>query len=108
MLGVVALVDDPGVVALLAVVTGLAVAAVAFHPQIGRAFVQGSAYGDEARFPLRARPVGARSPPVLLGRAAASAAGGPLLLAARQWAVGTVVSAIAWACSSSSPGASTC
>ena len=69
VLGGVALVDDPGVPALLAVVTGLAVAAVAFHPQIGRAFVQGSAYGDEARFPLRARPVGARSPTGPVGRA---------------------------------------
>jgi hypothetical protein len=96
VLGVVALVDDPGVVALLAVVTGLAVAAVAFHPQIGRAFVQGSAYGDEARFPLRAPGQLVLGPlPVLWVALAASAAGGPLLLAARQWAVGTVVSAIA-------------
>ena len=82
VLGGVALVDDPGVPALLAVVTGLAVAAVAFHPQIGRAFVQGSAYGDEAR-PF-ARPASWCSVPYRScgSRSPASAAGGPLLLAA--------------------------
>ena len=95
VLGGVALVDDPGVPALLAVVTGLAVAAVAFHPQIGRAFVQGSAYGDEARFPLRAPGQLVLALPALWAALAASAAGGPLLLAARQWAVGTIVTAIA-------------
>jgi hypothetical protein len=96
VLGVIALVGDPGVMALLAMATGLAIAVVAFHPQVGRAFVQGSAYGDEARFPLRAPGQLVLGPlPVLWVALAASAAGAPLLLAAQQWAVGTVVSAVA-------------
>ena len=94
--GVIALVDDPGPAALLAVVAGAAVAVVAFHPQVGRAFVQGSAYGDEARFPLRPPGQLVLGPlPVLWVALAAAVAGGPLLLAARQWAVGAVVSAVA-------------
>ena len=94
VLGGVALVDDPGVPALLAVVTGLAVAAVAFHPQIGRAFVQGSAYGDEARSLCAPGQLVLGPLPVLwvarsIRRRRSAAA------VARQWAVGTVVAAIA-------------
>ncbi len=94
--GVITLVDDPGPAALMAVVAGAAVAVVAFHPQVGRVFVQGSAYGDEARFPLRPPGQLVLGPlPVLWLALAASVAAGPLLLAARQWAVGAVVSAVA-------------
>ncbi len=96
VLGVIALVADPGVAAAIAVVGGVAVAVIAFHPQVGRAFVQGSAYGDEARFPLRPPGQLVLGPlPVLWAVLAASVAGGPLLLAARQWAVGAVVSVVA-------------
>jgi len=96
VVGVVALVDDPGPAALMAVVAGAAVAVVGFHPRVGRVFVQGSAYGDEARFPLRPPGQLVLGPlPVLWLALAASVAAGPLLLAARQWAVGAVVSAVA-------------
>ncbi len=72
---------------------GLAVttasAAVALAAPLGAAFVQGSAYGDETRLPLR--------PPGLLllgpielawAGAVAGVIAGPLLLAARQWVAG--------------------
>jgi hypothetical protein len=96
VLGVITLVDDPGATALLATLAGVALALIAFHPEIGRTFVQGSAYGDEARFPLRPPGQLVLGPlPVLWIALAASVAGGPLLLAARQWAVGAVVSAVA-------------
>jgi hypothetical protein len=95
-LALVAVVDDPGAAGAIAVVAGAAVAAVAFHPQVGRAFVQGSAYGDEARFPLRPPGQLVLGPlPLLWAALAASVAVGPLLLAARQWAVGAVVCAVA-------------
>ena len=96
VVGVITLVVDPGPAALMAVIAGAAVAVVAFQPQVGRLFVQGSAYGDEARFPLRPPGQLVLGPlPVLWIALAASVAGGPLLLAARQWAVGAVVSAVA-------------
>jgi hypothetical protein len=69
---------------------------LAFTAEVGIAFVRGSAYGDEARFPLR--PPG----PLLLGPLplawsllAATVAGGPLLLAAGQWLAGAAVTAAA-------------
>src|SRR4051794_32871892 len=79
----------------LAVVATLVVTLVAFAPEVARVFVQGSAYGDEARFPLR--PPG----PLLLGpiplawaTLAVAALAGPLLLAAKQW-LGVPVTIIA-------------
>ena len=96
VLAVIALVAEPGPATAVAVVAGTAVAVVAFHPQVGRVFVQGSAYGDEARFPLRPPGQLVLGPlPVLWLALAASVAAGPLLLAARQWAVGAVVTAVA-------------
>lgn len=63
--------------------------------ELGRRFVQASAYGDEERFPLRA--------PVAAGAAAVTAwvvwalclLSGPLLVAARSWIAGIVLSALA-------------
>jgi hypothetical protein len=96
VLGVIALVDDPRATAVVATLAGVGVAVVAFHPHVGRAFVQGSAYGDEARFPLRPPGQLVLGPlPILWIALAAATAGGPLLLAARQWAVGAVVTAVA-------------
>jgi hypothetical protein len=75
-----------------AALTGLVVMVLAFRGEVGRAFVEGSGYGDEARFPLR--PPG----PLLLGplqlawfALAACVVAGPLLLAAGAWLVGLVV-----------------
>lgn len=64
-------------------------AAVAFSPVTGQAFVDGSSYGDEQRFPLRT-PAALLAGPVVLAWAAvvAGVATGPLLLAARQWLAG--------------------
>lgn len=69
-----------------------AVAVASLSPQVGTWFVNGSSYGDERRFLLR--PPG----PLLLGPIplfwavlVAGAIAGPLLLAARRWAVGAVV-----------------
>lgn len=84
---------------------GLAVltTVVAMSADLGQAFVQASAYGDESRFLLR--------PP--LGFAvmaagtwclwAAAVVGAPLLLAARAWIVGAVVAAAAVALSALLP-----
>jgi hypothetical protein len=81
-----------GMAALAAALSGLALAGLAFQGEVGRAFVEGSGYGDEARFPLR--PPG----PLLLGplelawlALATPVAAGPLLLAARAWAAGVLV-----------------
>lgn len=51
---VVALLHDDGGAALVAIVLGAVATAVAFTSEVGEAMVQGSAYGDERRFPLRA------------------------------------------------------
>jgi hypothetical protein len=77
-----------------ALAVGCATVAVlaAFTGEFGRQFVQASAYGDESRFPLR--PPGQ----LLVGPlqamwliAAVPAMGGPMLLAARSWVLGTVL-----------------
>ncbi len=80
--------------ALLGVPAAIAVAAV-FAPELGRRYVQSSAYGDELRFPLR--------PPAAAGVAAVAVwvlwaptvVAGPLLLASRQWIAGVVVTLLA-------------
>lgn len=75
----------------VAVAGGVAAIGAVFNAELGRALLQGSAYGDEARFGLR--------PPVLLAAtvvpaAWAAAVGAPLaaiaLLAARAWIAGAV------------------
>lgn len=73
----------------------LVAAGVAFAPSTGHAFVNGSSYGDEVRFPLRA-PAALLLGPVELVWAAvvAGAAAGPLLLGAKQWLLGVVVVAV--------------
>ena len=75
---------------------GAVVAVAVFRPGLGRVFCQGSAYGDEARYPLRPPGALVLGPlPLLWLFMAAAIAGGPLLLAARQWAPGVVVTLIA-------------
>jgi hypothetical protein len=68
---------------------------VVLSGEIGRAFVQASAYGDEQRFPLRP-PFGYAVATVvswLLWAVALVSA--PLLLAARSWVAGVVVTVLA-------------
>lgn len=66
--------------------------ALTLSPVTGQAFVDGSSYGDERRFPLRV-PVAVLAGPLELAWAVvvAGLAVGPLLLAARQWLAGGVV-----------------
>jgi hypothetical protein len=68
---------------------------VALSAEIGRAFVQASAYGDEQRFPLRP-PFGyAVAAAVSWLLWAAALVSGPLLLAARSWIAGLAVCVLA-------------
>ena len=73
--------------------TGAALTLVAaFSPLTGEHFVNGSAYGDERRLPLRV-PGALVFGPVLIAELAAVSplVAGPLLLAARQWLAGVLV-----------------
>jgi hypothetical protein len=79
-----------------AVVSAAVVALVAFAPAIGELYVNGAAYGDERRFPLR--PPG----PLLFGPleltwalVVVAPAIGALLLADRRWVGGAIVLAVA-------------
>jgi len=85
--------DDLGTITTaLAVVTASLAAAAAFSPLTGDGFVNGSSYGPERRFALRVPPVLLFGPvPLAWAVTVAGVAAGPLLLAARQWALGGVV-----------------
>ena len=64
---------------------------VAFTAEVGRAYVQGSAYGDESRFPLRPPGLLLVGPlPVAWAVTMAAGVAGPLMLGARQWVAGGV------------------
>jgi hypothetical protein len=81
---------------LLAVPAAVTVAGVV-SAEFGRRFVQASAYGDEERFPLRL-PVAAGTAAVVTWLVWAPAlVAGPLLLAARQWVVGALLTGLALA-----------
>jgi hypothetical protein len=96
VLAVVAMLADAGWRALLALVFGGALVLGAFRGALGRAFVQGSAYGDEVRYPLRPPGQLVLGPlPVLWLLLAGFVAAGPLLLATEQWAVGAAATAVA-------------
>jgi hypothetical protein len=83
------------VAALLSV---LAAAGLAFFPTTGRLFVDGSSYGDEARFPLRVpAPLLAGPVPVAWLAVAGGGVAGPLLLAAKQWVLGVGAVAVGFA-----------
>jgi len=79
----------------LAVVWALVTAAWAFTPGIGATWVNGPAYPNERRYPLRA-PGTLLAGPLLLAWAllVAAVAAGPLLLAARQWVAGGLAVAV--------------
>jgi hypothetical protein len=74
-------------------VTGTVLAALAvFWPVTTETFVDGSSYGDERRLALRApAPLLAGPVEAVWAVVVAGLAAGPLLLAARQWALGGVV-----------------
>jgi hypothetical protein len=80
----------------LAVAATVLAAAVAFTPAVGYRFVNGAAYGDERRYPLRVPPALVLGPVPLAGLLlVASAATGPLLLADERWTAGVVALALA-------------
>jgi hypothetical protein len=85
---------DPGAAEVVGLAWVAVVALVSFAPATGEAFVNGSAYGDERRMPLRI-PAAVAAGPVALAWAAvvAPVVAGPLLLASRAWVAGAVVSA---------------
>jgi hypothetical protein len=79
----------------LALAHGLAAMAALFNADVGQRFVQGSAYGDEVRFPLRPPGLYAAGPvPAAWAVLAAGLGAGPLLLATRQWVAGAVLTAV--------------
>lgn len=80
--------------------TGVA-ALAAFSPVTGDVFVDGSSYGDERRLPLRAPgPLLAGPLELVWAAVVAGLVTGPLLLAARQWVLGTIAlaagAAVVW------------
>ncbi|MFM2079140.1 MAG: hypothetical protein RJA49_3030 [Actinomycetota bacterium] len=78
--------------ATIAIAASLSMAMLGFSGEIGQRFVQGSAYGDETRLPLRPPgPLLIGPIPVLWALCAAGVMGGPLLVAARAWIGGTVL-----------------
>lgn len=85
----------PAFPAALFVALSVAATLVAQTAEVGRSFVQASAYGDESRFALR--------PPVGFAIAAVTAwcvwavalVVGPLLLAVRSWVAGVALTAVA-------------
>ncbi len=78
-----------------ALVAGSLTVMAAFSPFTGQCFVNGSAYGDEYRLPLRV-PAAVLLGPIVLAEIAvvAPVVAGPLLLAAGQWGAGGLVVAI--------------
>jgi hypothetical protein len=90
-----ALGDAGGTVAVLAVALTLAAAVLAFTGEVGKAFVQGSAYGDERRHLLRPPGTLVLGPVELLWLVMVVAAtAGPLLLGARQWVAGVLATVV--------------
>ncbi len=80
---------------LLAVAVAALVIVVAVWPTVGADLVDGSSYGPERRLPLRVPPSLAIGPaPLAVAVVLAGVSAGPLLLAAEQWALGVVVSAV--------------
>ena len=76
---------------------GLAAAAgLAFTPAVGYRFVNGAAYGEERRFPLRVPPALLVGPvPVAGTLVVAGVVAGPLLLADERWLPGALAVAVA-------------
>jgi hypothetical protein len=92
-----AVVDDVGPAQVVAVVSATVVAVVVLAPQTGDDFVNGSAYGDERRFALRA-PAPLLGPVVVVwALVVAGLVAGPLLLAAERWVAGGVALVAGWA-----------
>lgn len=82
--------------ALLAVAGTALTAWLVFTPAVGYRFVNGAAYGDERRYPLRVPPALLLGPVPLAGAlVAGGVVAGPLLLADQRWVAGVVAVAVA-------------
>src|SRR5262245_51806239 len=94
---VVAAFTGAGAIAAAAAIgLGLVAAIIAATAEIGGVFVQAGAYGDETRFLLRPPGALVAGPLEVAWLLLAGAAGaGPLLLAARAWLAGALVTAAA-------------
>jgi hypothetical protein len=81
--------------AVAAIGLGVVAAILAFTAEVGGLFVQAGAYGDESRFVLRPPGPLLAGPLEVAWLALAVAVGaGPLLLAARAWVAGAVLSVV--------------
>jgi hypothetical protein len=76
---------------------GTALAAgLAFTPAVGYRFINGAAYGEERRYPLRVPPALLLGPvPLAVVLLAGGVVAGPLLLADRHWIAGAVALVVA-------------
>lgn len=84
-------------VAVVAMTTAALTGALVLTPWVGHRWVNGSSYGAEQRFPLRAPlPVMAGPLELTWALAVVGAGAGPLLLAAGQWIVGGVALVAGW------------
>jgi hypothetical protein len=93
---VAAVTGASAVAATAAIALGLVAAIVAGTAEVGWVFVQAGAYGDETRFLLRPPgPLVAGPVEVAWLVLAGTAGAGPLLLAARAWLAGVLVTAAA-------------
>jgi hypothetical protein len=92
MVGLLTAVTGAGpMAATVAVALGVLAVVVAFTAEVGHAFAQASAYGDEGRFLLRPPGPLVAGPLELAWLLMAGAAAGPMLLAAQAWVAGAVV-----------------
>jgi hypothetical protein len=81
---------------LLAVAGTAVAAALAFTPAVGYRFVNGAAYGEERRYPLRVPPALLLGPvPLAVALLAGGAVAGPLLLADQRWVAGVLALIVA-------------
>lgn len=88
---------DPGWRDALALASTALSTALALAPSTGERFVNGSAYGPERRFPLRAPGLVALGlVEVVWAVVVAGAVAGPLLLAAEQWVPGALALLVGW------------
>lgn len=88
--------DHAGIGASVALGTTSLATVVALWATVGFVHVNGSSYGDERRFPLRPpAPVVLGSMEVLWLVMASATLSGPMLLAARQWIAGAIVTVLA-------------
>jgi hypothetical protein len=98
--GVVAAIRTDASTALKAIGLAIAVAVVAvvFHPETGSLFANGPAYPNERRFLLRPPAVLLLGPIPLAGAlVGAGAVAGPLLLSARNWWLGSILTVVGFA-----------